>query len=98
VGAVGGPDDVVTQFTYTSQGLVATETNPLGIVTQNEYDARGRLIKVTYAKGTPDQAVRRYEYDPAGNVTASIDENNNRTEYVYNVMNQLVRVHDALGH
>jgi YD repeat-containing protein len=31
--AVGGPDDVITRYTYTPQGLIDTQTDPLGRVT-----------------------------------------------------------------
>jgi YD repeat-containing protein len=47
------------------------------------YDERGRLKSVPFAKGTPDEGTQRSEYDAAGNRTASIDENLNRTEYRY---------------
>ncbi|MEZ2228306.1 MAG: RHS repeat domain-containing protein [Microcoleus sp.] len=97
VGEVGGNDDLVTRFTYTQQGLVDIITNPLGSVTDNDYDTQGRLIRTVFAKGKPEQAVQQFEYNQAGNLTASIDENGNRTEYQYNAMNQPVLVRDALG-
>jgi YD repeat-containing protein len=43
----------------TAQGAAGTETY--------EYDARGRLIKVTY----PGGATAKYNYDPAGNRTST---------------------------
>ncbi|MFM6725754.1 MAG: RHS repeat domain-containing protein, partial [Dolichospermum sp.] len=52
VGAVGGNDDLVTQFTYTNNGLVDLITDPLGRITDSDYDAKGRLISIIYAKGT----------------------------------------------
>jgi RHS repeat-associated protein len=101
VGAVGGADDVVTRFTYTPQGLVSTVTDALGRVTAYEYDTLGRLTRVTQARGTPDEGVRQFEYDAntvagqAGNMTAVIDENGNRTEYQYDKLNRLVRTAEA---
>ena len=92
----GEGDDLVTCFTYTSRGLVDTMTDPLGRVTDYDYDLLGRLTTITYAVGTPDQANRLFEYDLAGNVTATIDENGNRTEYEYDTMNRLTLVRDAL--
>lgn len=91
VGTVGGSDDVVTAYSYTEDGQLDTETDPLGRITDYDYDAFGRLVKITFARGTVDEAVQQFEYDAAGNQTAMIDENGDRTEYVYDAMNQLVR-------
>ncbi|HEY2415095.1 MAG TPA: RHS repeat-associated core domain-containing protein [Pirellulaceae bacterium] len=91
VGAVGGADDVVTQYTYTPQGLIDTMTDPLGHVTDYDYDALGRLISVTEAEGTLDQGLMHMEYDAAGNTTAIVDENNNRTTFTYDALNRVTR-------
>jgi RHS repeat-associated protein len=93
--ANGETNDLVSSMSYTTQGLVDTMTDPLGRVTDYDYDARGRLVTVTYAKGTADEAVMRYEYDLAGNQTAMIDGNGNRTEYQYDALNRLVRSIEA---
>ncbi|MEQ1846420.1 MAG: hypothetical protein ABL983_12710, partial [Nitrospira sp.] len=98
VGALGGGDDIVRQITYTPQGLMDLITDPLGYVTDFNYDIRGRLTEIILAKGTPSVGIRRLEYDEAGNVSAVIDENNHRTEYVYDAMNRLTIVRDALLH
>lgn len=97
VGAVGGTDDAVTQFTYTAHGLVDTTTDPLGRVTDYDYDALSRLITVTYAVGTASQGIQRFEYDAAGNIAATIDENNHRTESEYDSLNRVTQVRDALA-
>jgi YD repeat-containing protein len=94
-GAPGPADDVITAYTYTSQGLVDTMTDPLGRVTDYDYDLLGRLIQVTMAQGTPDEGVMQYEYDAAGNVTATVDPNGNRTQLEYDLMNRLTRVVEA---
>ena len=98
VGAVGGSDDVVTQFTYTSTGLVDLVIDALGRITDYDYDLFGRLTTITMAKGTSDQGIRRLEYDLAGNITAIVDENNNRTELEYDALDRLKVLRDALGH
>ena len=85
-----GPfNDVVTTFTYTPSGQIDTVTDPLGRIMDYDYDPLGRLERVTSAVGTDDEGIQQFEYDAAGNVTASIDENNNRTEYQYDAMNRL---------
>lgn len=95
VGVPGGDDDVVTEYTYTAQGLIDQMTDPLGRVTDYEYDNVGRLISITVALGTTDEAITRFEYDSAGNQTAVIDENGNRTEFAYDALNRLLRVTEA---
>ncbi|MEM7758756.1 MAG: FG-GAP-like repeat-containing protein [Cyanobacteria bacterium P01_A01_bin.40] len=97
VGEVGGDDDVTISYTYTDAGLVDTMTDPLGRVTDYDYDERGNLIKETYAVGTPDEASINYEYDLAGNQTAVIDENGNRTEFEYDAKNRLIKTTYAVG-
>lgn len=87
----GETDDLVTRYTYTTFALIDTTTDPLGRVTDYDYDPRGRLTSVTYAKGTTDEAIMRYEYDLAGNQTAMIDGNGNRTEYQYDSLNRMVK-------
>ncbi|MDB9440212.1 hypothetical protein PN497_02285 [Sphaerospermopsis kisseleviana CS-549] len=48
-----------------------------------------------YAKGTADEAKRQFEYDLAGNQTAIIDENSNRTTFEYDALNRLVKIIEA---
>ena len=99
----GETDDVVTRYTYIARGEAAagqmdTQTDALGRVTDYDYDALGRLERVTYAKGTVDEAVESYEYDLAGNRTAVIDANGNRTEYTYeDGTNRVKTITSAVG-
>ncbi|MCO6458565.1 MAG: pre-peptidase C-terminal domain-containing protein [Pirellulaceae bacterium] len=91
----GETDDLVTEFTYTPEGRINTVTDPLGRVADHDYDPLGRLMRITYAQGTADEADQQFEYDAAGNVTAVIDENLNRTEFLYDDMNRLVMLTEA---
>ena len=90
VGDEGGADDRVTTLTYLSDGLVDTVTDPLGRITNFDYDQRGRVTTITYAQGSADEAVERYEYDSAGNQTAFIDARGNRTTFEYDGRNRLI--------
>ncbi len=94
---VSNGSNVVTKYTYTSTGQIATITDPLGRVTAYNYDNVGNLKTITFAQGTPDQAVQTFEYDAAGNQTASIDEKGNRTEFKYDAMNRLYQTTYAKG-
>lgn len=89
---------VVTTFTYTSApsdpsdppaGLVATITDPLGVVTELEYDEFGNLVLMTQAAGTDVEATTEYEYTD-DLLTAAIDELGRRTEYVYDSLRRLL--------
>jgi RHS repeat-associated protein len=91
VAGTGGASNVVTTYTYTPQGQLKSETDPLGNVTNNTYDQYGRLISVTSAAGTPLRATQTYAYDLAGNVVASTDANGNQTTYQYDAMNRLLK-------
>lgn len=92
VSSLGGNADLVTAYTYTPHGLVDKMVDPLGRVTDYDYDALDRLIAITSAVGTSAEAVVRYEYDAPGNRTALIDENGHRTQIEYDSMNRVVRV------
>ena len=92
---LGGADDIVTQYTYTPAGLVDTMTDPLGRITDNDYDAFGNLTLVTFAVGTADEASIAFEYDAAGNMTAMSDELGHRTEMAYDSLNRVTRVIEA---
>jgi RHS repeat-associated protein len=95
VGAVGGDDDVITRYTYTTDGRMRTMTDALGRVSEYDYtvdsllNLGGQLRKITFAKGTQEEATQWFEYDAAGNQTAVIDEEGRRTEYKYDSMNRL---------
>lgn len=95
VGEVGGEDDLVTRYTYTAQGLTDLMTDPLGRVTDYDYDSLGQLVKITEALGTIDVATLQFEYDAAGNQSAVIDENGNRTAYEYDTLNRLIQITEA---
>ena len=52
------PDGVNRQLSYSSSNLRLTEAiDEAGIKTQYDYDAKGNLLKMTEAVGTPDQRV-----------------------------------------
>ncbi len=88
-------DDVVTRYTYTVRGQLDTMTDPLGRVTDIDYDLFGRVTRMTRAKGTADQAITQYEYNAAGNMTVMIDANGNRTEYQFDLMNRPIKTTEA---
>ena len=68
------PDGVVHTFNYDAQGNLAGYTDPLGATTQ-EFDADGRLAKITY----PGNRWLGYTYDPAGRRALMTNELGNDT-------------------
>ncbi|MCB9940713.1 MAG: hypothetical protein H6823_20945 [Planctomycetaceae bacterium] len=92
IGQPGGSDDLVMAMTYTASGQIDTMTDPLGRVTDYDYDARGNLVKVTMAKGTAVEAVQQFELDAAGNVTAIIDANGHRSTFEYDSLNRRTKM------
>ncbi len=87
----GQSDDLVSSYTYTDFGLLDTVTDPLGRITDYDYDSLGRLISIKQAVGTSIESVERYEYDSYGNTTAKVDALGNRTTMEYDVSNRLTR-------
>ena len=88
-------DDLVTTYTYTTFGLVDTMTDPLGRVTDYDYNAIGRLQSITFAIGTDEEATVSYDYDLAGNQRLFIDELGNPTEFFYDELNRLETIIEA---
>jgi RHS repeat-associated protein len=90
-------EDVEHRYTYNAHNLMETQTDPLGVVTQYEYDANGDQISVTrnYEQSGPHDSstnvTTTYDYAPvwAGNVSSEwrpISTNptvNTRTLYAY---------------
>ncbi len=91
------PGGIDTGYTYTSQGLIDIQTDPLLRVTDFDYDPLGRLTKSTFAVGTADEGEQNFEYDSSGNLIAVIDENNRRTEYEHDNVGRLILTRDFLG-
>ena len=85
-------DDLVTNFTYTALGLLDTVTDPLGRVTDFDYNVLGRQAKTTYAVGTAEEALMSYAYDAAGNLSQLTDENGNVTTYAFDDLNRLLQI------
>lgn len=98
--ANGQTDDLLTTYTYTQasadpddppSGLISTMTDPLGHVTQYDYNARGLVTQITFAVNTADQASVTYQYDSASRLIAETDELGRRLEYTYDRLGRMIR-------
>ncbi|MDR1922957.1 MAG: hypothetical protein LBQ66_01185, partial [Planctomycetaceae bacterium] len=97
----GENDDVVTSYVYTTApllpndppaGLVKTITDALGIVTSFDYNMCGHVVTIVEAFGTSSAVTFHFEYDSFCRQSASIDPLGRRTEYLYDNVNNLVKV------
>jgi RHS repeat-associated protein len=95
VGAVGGSDDQISRYTYTTQGLISTLTDALNRITSYTYNLQGRLTQVALAQGTADQSVLKYTYDSAGNLSTATEAKNKVTKLFYDAFNRLIRVEES---
>lgn len=75
------------QWTYTSQGLVETMTDPKGAVWRYGYDNAGNRTSVRNPIGQKNG----YAYDAAGRVTSQTDPNGLTTSYAYDVRGRLTQ-------
>lgn len=90
----------VTNMTYDSNGRVATRTDPLGNIEQIIRDANGReisSIRQRTSQGIVVEVVQSKEYDRNGRITAEIDGEGGRLEFIYDGAGQLIREIDPLG-
>ena len=86
-------DGMLETFQYDALGRKSAESN--GLISYGyRYDKVGRLIEFqnhTLAKSL------QYEYDLAGNKTAQINAESERTEYRYDALNRLMEIKDVNG-
>lgn len=75
------------QWTYTTQGLVATMTDPKGAVWTYGYDGAGNRVSVRNPLG--QQAA--YTYDAAGRVTGQTEPNGLVTTFTYDSRGRLTQ-------
>lgn len=95
------PDGTTETREYDPEGNLLAETDRAGRTTKMVFDAANRLIETLLPDATPeddsDNPRTSNEYDPAGRLTASIDERGNRTEFEYDAAGQRIATVDALG-
>ncbi len=95
----------MTQTWHNQYALPLTKTDERGVVTAYEYDAKGNLLTLTEAKGTPDQRITRYTYDEFGQVktktTGESTANNTAlatVKYNYDELGNITEMTDAENH
>ncbi|WP_205877914.1 DUF6531 domain-containing protein [Mycobacterium camsae] len=110
---VTDPSGAVTRYEYTEHGDIATITDALGAVTRVQYSGPRRPIRLLREGHSPvvltydsdgnvieescDGASRRREYNRAGALVATVDEEGRRTDIVVNAAGLPTRFIDADG-
>ena len=84
----------VTTFThYDAHGRATRWVEANGLVSEVDYDARGRMVEVRV-----DGLATQMTYDAAGNRTRVTQADGSYLNYTYDGANRVTRVTDALGH
>ena len=78
----------ITRYTYFDQGNLNTITDPLNLVTTNDYDALNRLKSVT----DPNMGLVKYEYNALDQMFRVTDPRNVITTYTYDALNNLTQL------
>ncbi|PTY03492.1 hypothetical protein DB346_06340 [Verrucomicrobia bacterium LW23] len=78
---------LTTSHTYDANGATLSTTDPRGNTTWFRYDARNRLVEVTFADG----ATKSQVYDARGNKVTEINENGIATLFEYDQLNRPTR-------
>ncbi|MFO0029122.1 MAG: hypothetical protein ACK558_09825, partial [Pseudomonadota bacterium] len=84
-----------TSFTYDPNGNQDLSTDPLGTVTDNDYDPLNRLIRTIGDKGTGAgdiNASTQYTYDARDNLRTVVDPKGLTTTYTYDGLNNLTQL------
>ena len=74
-------------------GLLASQTDPLGRTTNYDYNAQGDLVSIT----DPLSGVVTYTYDAGGRQLSMTDARSNTTTFTYDSLNRLLTETNALG-
>lgn len=83
-----------TQFTY-AENLLSSIQYPT-YKELLEYDNRNR-VKQTTQQANSRNYIHKRDYDPLGNMTNSVDAQNNATGYEYDALNRVKKITDAEG-
>jgi RHS repeat-associated protein len=91
LGASAAPTNAsISQYGYDNNGNLTSTTDPLGRVTQNQYDALNRLTQVIDPQNGATKPTI-YTYDAQNNLTQVTDPQGLQTKYTYNGHGNLIK-------
>ena len=102
------PDGSHIEKSYSAQNQrLLEEIDEAGIKTKYDYDAKGNLIKMTEASGTPDERITEYQVNSKGQTTQTTRKGRTEandtvtpdavTQTEYDALGQVTKVTDAEG-
>ncbi|MCB1099682.1 MAG: hypothetical protein KDN22_29190, partial [Verrucomicrobiae bacterium] len=100
VRAPGTEDEAIERTEYYDSGLVKTNINALGQITEHHYDEHRFLRELIVAKGTENEAIWRYVYDNLGNLREETDPRGGEfytVFYDYDDVNRLIETRRSTG-
>jgi len=100
VTAVTGPPNEVTTYGYDSMSNLESITDALGRVTIFEYDANGRLTKISHPKDSGEaDRIETFTYDAEGRLETKTKRDGTKLTYSYDSAGQLIQTdaEDARG-
>ncbi|MCC5834616.1 MAG: RHS repeat protein [Opitutales bacterium] len=94
VEAIGAPNaDPFVRYERDASGRVIRKPYANQVFSASEYDAVGQLIYRERSRAEQAISSEEYQFDPAGNRTATIFAEDRAEAYGYDAVNQLVEVH-----
>lgn len=82
-------------YTYYPNGQLKTQTDWEGNVTYFEYNTRGLMTRLIEAKGTPEERITRWTWDPVRPLKTSRTRAGRITRYHYDSAGYLIKQQDS---
>src|SRR5262249_20754872 len=96
-GVNGVRADRVRTFGYNAVNMMVLSVDGRGVATTFDYDLRDRVTLKTEAANTALAREFGTVYDAVGNVIAEVDPLGRTTEKVYDPLNRMIRLIEAVG-
>jgi RHS repeat-associated protein len=97
--ALGQPEEETVTYSYFSDNLLQSVTDPLGRKTSFDYDGNGNRTRVTRLDGTSNAVTTTFTYEPQFNQLASVtDPLSHTTSFSYDQNGNLTTAADPLNH
>jgi RHS repeat-associated protein len=97
--ALGQPEEQTVSYTYYSDNLIQSVTDPLGRVTSFDYDGQGNTTRVTRLDGTANAVTTTFSFGgPFGQLSSVTDPLGHTGTLSYDQRGSLITTTDPLNH